>query len=117
MNNAAIGYAGLVALAPALRRRPALETLGLVGNSFGDEGLAALLAPPPPAGAPSPPTGGLTKLMRLYLSRTQISDAGRAPPSPLRSTAALYQHSRPSICMKALLATHRKLPSKRHWGA
>ena len=61
-----------------LRRRPALETLGLVGNSFGDEGLAALLAPPPPAGAPPPPTGVLPKLKELYLCRTQITDAGCA---------------------------------------
>jgi len=60
-----------VALAPALRRLPALETLYLIGNSLGDEGLAALLAPPPPAGV-------LTKLNALYLSRTQITDAGCA---------------------------------------
>ena len=86
LSNAAIGDAGLVALAPALRRRPALEIIGLTGNLFGDvglvalapalrrlpaletlslsfnplgdEGLAALLAPPPPpAGAPPPPAG------------------------------------------------------------
>ena len=42
LSNAAIGDAGLVALAPALRRRPALEELVLHGNPFGDEGLAAL---------------------------------------------------------------------------
>ena len=71
LNYAAIGDAGLVALAPALRRLPALETLYLIGNSLGDEGLAALLAPPPPAGV-------LTKLNALYLSRTQITDAGCA---------------------------------------
>ena len=76
--NAAVGDAGLVALAPALRRRPALETLDLMGNPLGDEGLAALLAPPPPAGALPPPTGVLTKLMTLYLNRTQITDAGCA---------------------------------------
>jgi len=77
--NAAIGDAGLVALAPALRRRPALEDLILNGNPFGVEGLAALLAPPPPpAGALSPPTGMLTKLRVLFLSNTQITDAGCA---------------------------------------
>jgi hypothetical protein len=76
--NAAIGDAALVALAPVVRRLPALERLYLSGNLFGDEGLAALVAPPPPAGAPPPPTGGLTKLKLLYLSYTQITDAGCA---------------------------------------
>ena len=47
-------------------------------NPFGDEGLAALLAPPPPAGAPPPPTGVLPKLKTLNLSRTHITDAGCA---------------------------------------
>ena len=72
----AIGDAGLVALAPALRRRPALERLFLRGNPLGDEGLAALVAPPPPAGAPPPTMGGLAKLQKLDLSDTQIADAG-----------------------------------------
>jgi hypothetical protein len=60
-------------------------------NPFGDEGLAALVAPPPlPAGALPPPTGVLAKLKKLYLSS---SAAPRSPmpaalPSPLRSTAA-----------------------------
>ena len=52
LTRAAIGDAALVALAPALRRLPALEGLALAGNPLGDEGLAALLAPPPPAGTP-----------------------------------------------------------------
>ena len=67
-----------MALAPALRRRPALEELRLWGSPLGDEGLAALVAPPPPAGAPPPPTGGLTKLKELYLERTKVTDAGCA---------------------------------------
>ena len=67
-----------MALAPALRRRSALETLVLAGNPFGDEGLAALVAPPPPAGAPPPTTGGLTKLKELDLCSTQVTDAGCA---------------------------------------
>ena len=74
-----------MALAPALRWLPALENLSLMNNPFGDEGLAALVAPPPPAGAPPPPagappppTGGLKKLKVLNLSRTQITDAGCA---------------------------------------
>ena len=61
-----------------MRRLPALETLFLEDNPFGDEGLAALVAPPPPAGALPPPTGVLTKLKLIDLSRTQITDAGCA---------------------------------------
>ena len=73
----AIGDAGLVALAPALRRLPALEKLSLMCNPFGDEGVAVLVAPPPPspAGAP-PPTGVLRKLKSLDLAYTEIHDAG-----------------------------------------
>ena len=72
LNKAAIGDAGLLALAPALRRLPALDHLVLWGNPFGDEGLAALVAPPPPAGV-------LTKLKTLDLSNTQVTNAGCAP--------------------------------------
>ena len=68
----------MVALAPALRRLPALENLDLMGNPFGDKGLAALVAPPLPAGAPPPPTGGLEKLTWIDLCDTQITDAGCA---------------------------------------
>eukprot|EP00964_Phaeocystis_antarctica_P048152 scaffold27882_cov61-Phaeocystis_antarctica.AAC.4 len=78
LGNAGIGDAGLVALAPALQRRPALERLILWGNPLGDEGIAALVAPPPPAVAPSPPTGGLAKLKELDLEHTYVSDAGCA---------------------------------------
>ena len=74
--NAAIGDAGLVALAPALRRLPALERLYLADDPFGNEGLAALVAPSPPAGAPPPTTGGLAKLTALDLGHTQITDDG-----------------------------------------
>jgi len=88
--NAAIGDAGLVALAPALRRRPALEYLGLWGSPLGDEGLAALLAPPPPpAGALPPPTGVLAKLKVLYLSFTQVTDAGCAALAAALDSGAL----------------------------
>ena len=74
----AIGDAGLAALAPALRRHRALESLSLWSNPLGDEGLAALVAPPPPAGTPPPPAGGLKKLEVLDLGHTQITDAGCA---------------------------------------
>eukprot|EP00964_Phaeocystis_antarctica_P064704 scaffold38950_cov68-Phaeocystis_antarctica.AAC.9 len=73
---AAIGDAGLVALAPALRRLPALEQLCLTGNPLGDKGLAALVAPPLPAGTPPTTTGVLTKLKKLWFTNTQITDAG-----------------------------------------
>ena len=84
-----MGDAGLVALAPALRRRPALEGLELGDNPFGDEGLAALVAPPPQAGAPPTTTGGLTKLKLLELGGTQIADAGCATLAAARDSGAL----------------------------
>ena len=89
LSNSAIGDAGLVALAPALRRPPALETLDLRSSPFGDEGLAALLAPPPPAGALPPPTGVLTKLKKLNLFNTQVTDAGCAALAAALDSGAL----------------------------
>ena len=89
LTNAAIGDAALVALAPALRRRPALESLGLYSNPLGDEGLVALVAPPPAAGAPPPTTGGLAQLKRLFLQRTQITDAGCAALAAALDSGAL----------------------------
>ena len=86
--NTAIGDAALVALAPALRRLPALEELALYANPLSDEGLAALVAPPPAAGAP-PTTGGLTKLKGLNLNRTQITDAGCATLAAALDSGAL----------------------------
>ena len=84
-----IGDAGLVALAPALRRLPGLNSLDLMSNPLGDEGVAALVASPPLAGAPPPPTEVLTKLMVLYLSSTQITDAGCAALAAALDGAAL----------------------------
>jgi len=90
LRNAAIGDAGLVALAPALRRRPALERLDLSGSPFGDEGLAALVAPPPPpAVVLPPPTGVLAKLKELDLSYTQVTDAGCAALAAALDSGAL----------------------------
>ena len=51
-------------------------------------------------------------------STSPRSPTPAAPPSPPRSTATLCQRSRTSICLASLLsATHRKLPSTRHWSA
>ena len=84
---AAIGNAGLLALAPALRRRSALDELDLGGNPFGDEGFAALVAPPL-ADAPPPQAEVLARLKVLHLWDTQITDAGCAHlASRLRSGA------------------------------
>ena len=88
--NAAIGDAALAALAPALRRRPALRALYLVGNPFGDEGLAALVAPPPLAdGVLSPPIGGVTELKQLSLNSTKVTDAGCAALAAALDSGAL----------------------------
>jgi len=90
---AAIGDAGLVALAPALRRRPGLEYLCLGGNPLGDEGLAALLGAPPPAGTPPPrPAGALENLEVLDLEDSQITDAGYATLA-----VALYRGALPAL--------------------
>ena len=89
LSSAAIGDAGLVALAPALRRLPALERLSLGVNPIGDEGLAALVAPPPAAGAPPTTTGGLAQLKWLDLSNTQITDAGCATLAAALDSGAL----------------------------
>ena len=89
LSNAAISDAGLVTLAPALRRLPALEYLSLIGNPLGDEGLTALVAPPPPAGALPPSTGVLTKLRALDLTNTQITDAGCAALAAALESGAL----------------------------
>ena len=75
LDNVNISDAGLVALAPVLRRLPTLEILRLEHNPFGDKGLAALVAPPPPAaGAP----GGLKQLKMLFLVCNQVTETGCA---------------------------------------
>ena len=73
-------------LAPALRRRPALEHLCLLNNPFGDEGLAALVAPPLP-------TEALKNLKVLELMQTQVTDAGCAT-----LVAALDSGALPAVC-------------------
>ena len=88
LHTTAIGDAGLVALAPALQRLPTLESLDLQGNPLGDEGIAALVAPPP-AGALPPPTGVLTTLKQLFLEGTQVTDAGCAALAAALDSSAL----------------------------
>ena len=100
LNGADIGDAGLVALAPALRRCPVLQSLNLFRNPFGDAGLAALVAPPLPAGALPPPTGGLKKLEKLYLSYTQVSDAGCATLASALDSGALPALEVGHLCLE-----------------
>ena len=108
LRNTAIGDAGLVALAPALRRRPALENINLWKNPFGDEGLAALVAPPPPPPAGAPPTTGvLAKLKWLYLGETQVNDAGCAA-----LVAALNRGALPALGMLDILLIPASAPAK-----
>ena len=76
-------------LAPALRRLPSLEVLILSHNPFSDEGIAAIVAPPTPEGAPPPPTGVLTKLRTLDLRNTQLTDAGCAALAAALDSGAL----------------------------
>jgi len=62
--------AGLVALAPQLRQRPLFADLRLEGCQIGDDGLAALVAPPF--------STAFKTLKFLGLKHNQISDAGCA---------------------------------------
>jgi len=102
LHNAAIGDVGLVALAPALRRRPMLEFLYLNGNPLGDEGLAALVAPPQqPAGAPPSP------LRSLSLDGTRITSAGCATLAAALDCGAL-----PSFCDLYLRGTRASAAAK-----
>ena len=78
-----------MALAPALRRLPELNTLTFRENSFGDEGLAALVAPPLAAGAVPPTTGGLEKLTMLTITFAQVTDAGCAALAVALDSGAL----------------------------
>ena len=105
----AIGDAGLVALAPALRGRPALEMLSFMDSPLGHEGIAALVARR---------RRRRQALRALDLNYTQVSDAAAARPSPLRSAAAHFRRSRRSICSEPLRAPRRRPPCGRHtWRA
>ena len=105
LSRTAIGDAGLVALAPALRRLPGLKGLNLFNNPFGDDVLAALVAPLPPAGAPPPTAGGLAQLKVLSLCSTQITDAGCATlvaafnSGALPSLESIYLNGAPASAM------------------
>ena len=96
-----------MALAPALRRQPALKVLSLCGNPLGDEGLAALVAPAPQAGAPPPATGGLAKLRELYLHWTQITNDGCAT-----LVAALESGALPALVVVNLNGTPASAAAK-----
>ena len=78
LTNTGIGDTGLVALAPTLRWLPALEHLSFIGSPFGDEGLAALIAPLPSFFLPQKQekTQVLKTLAKLDFSHTEITDAG-----------------------------------------
>ena len=119
----AIGDAGLVALAPALRGRPALEMLSFMDSPLGHEGIAALVARRRRRRQVHRRWLGccraVKKLIRaLDLNYTQVSDAAAARPSPLRSAAAHFRRSRRSICSEPLRAPRRRPPCGRHtWRA
>ena len=77
----------MTALAPALRQLP-LEKLFLDENQIGDQGLAALLAPPT--------AGVLASLGFLSIGRNQITDEGCA------ALAAALSGALPALNMLAL---------------
>ena len=117
---AAIGDAALVALAPVLRRLSALDSLRLWSNPFGDEGLAALVAPPPPAGTPPRPAGGLKKLKTLNLMSTQVTDDGCATlVAALDSGAlpALYRLELEGIPSAAAIEAVHEAMARSRWHA
>ena len=96
LSNAAIGDAGLVALAPALRRLPALEVLHLWATR------SATRASPPSWHRHHRRVCCRRRLVgwrssRSSTSSTPSSPTPAAPPSPLRSTAARFRGSRCSI--------------------
>ena len=77
-----------------------------MNDPLGDEGLATLLAPPPPAGAPPPPAGVLTKLNKLGLRDTQVTDAGCATLA-----AALDSGALPALEMHEFLLELNSIPA------
>jgi len=78
-----IGDAGLVALAPALRRRPALREIDLDDNPLGDAGVAALVGP---SGR-----GSLAALRTLSIRDTDVTDVGCAALEAALDSGALSQ--------------------------
>ena len=88
-----------------MRRRPALSSLSLAGNPFGDEGLTALVAPPP-ADAPPPQAEALAQLKWLFLTSTQIADDGCAHlASRLKSGALPALAPGNGLCLKGISAS------------
>ena len=80
--NCGLSDAGLMSLVPALRARPALESLNLAHNPIRDRSIVALVArapPPPPLSAAHLQAirgGVLPSLTALNLGNTEISDDG-----------------------------------------
>ena len=115
LRGAGITGAGLVALAlAALQRLPALVLLNLNNNPLGDEGLAALVAPPQKAGTPPPPLECWRSSVRSS-SATPRSPTLAVTPSPprlrtvrcRRSTRWGWKASLPSAAAQdALYAAH-----------
>ena len=99
---------------------PQREALDFRSNPFGDEGIAALVAPPqPPAGAPmagapplpagalAPLTAALPKLKRLHLHSTQVADAGCAALAAAFNSGALSPLDLSSVWAAFLPASRR----------
>ena len=89
-------------------------------NPFGDEGLAALVAPPPPAGTPPRPAGGLKKLKTLNLMSTQVTDDGCATlVAALDSGAlpALYRLELEGIPSAAAIEAVHEAMARSRWHA
>jgi hypothetical protein len=81
---------------------PALETLCLAGNPLGDEGLDALVAPPPPA-----PAVVLTKLKKLDLFCTKVTDTNPYPNPNPDPNPNPYPYQVTDASCKALVAAIR----------
>jgi hypothetical protein len=115
LRGAGITDVGLVALAPAAAAAlPALVLLNLNNNPLGDEGLAALVAPPQKAGTPPPPLECWRSSVRSS-SATPRSPTLAVTPSPprlrtvrcRRSTRWGWKASLPSAAAQdALYAAH-----------
>ena len=90
LNESELGDAGLMALAPSLRRRPALKHLYLQKSYIGNEGVAALAAAAAPA-------NDLRSIETLDLTGNQITHDGYAALA-----GALHDGALPSLAYLSL---------------